>query len=188
MSNSDRNAPSDHHPNQTVSTPSDPSLPPDTPALPRDPNQPIHRKPRVFIHRMNEDPAAETQALQNTSYITALRTVSLSDFKTVGQTPCFRDAMLPGIGGGMGLGALRFVVGGSMWKGMNYAAAGFMGISVVMYQVCQRRRAYDKEGIRQAVKVLDEKQKIKEQEEAAKKKEGETSVADKSIWNTFRFW
>lgn len=97
----------ERRPNLTVS---DPNTEPS--ALPRDPSQKIHKKPRVFIHRASEDPEEEERAYKNLSMLDAAKTVSIEDFKKVHQTPCFRDAMLPGIGLGSGVGALRFVVGG----------------------------------------------------------------------------
>ena len=147
----------------------------------------MHKRPRVFIHRLDEDPEAENEALRNTSYIEAAQTVQLSDFRQVHKLPCFRDAALPGIAGGTGIGALRFVLGGSIPKSCNYASAGFVGISIVMYELCQRRRRYDREGIRKAVKVLDEKQKIKEAEEKTEKEAQEVQKGS-SIWSTFKFW
>lgn len=186
----------DHSPNLTTSD-EDPNLPQGTPALPRDPSQPIHKKPRVFIHRPSEDPDEETSAYNNTSYISALRTVSpYEDLKKVHQTPCFRDAMLPGIGGGMGIGVVRMVIGGSVLKGVNWASGSFLLVSFGMYQICQRRRRSEKEGIRKAVKVLDEKQKIKDAEDAAKKAQADkaigpaaaTTTAQDSFWRSFKFW
>ena len=94
-----------HSPNLTTSDGSQPSYP-------RDPNQPIHRKPRVFIHRPNEDPQEEVVARQNASFMEAAKMIEWSDLKNFHKMPCVRDALLPGIGSGVGVGALRFVVGG----------------------------------------------------------------------------
>lgn len=187
MSQKEPNTPPERNPNQTVSSTDDPELPPGVKAIPRDPNQPAHKRPRVFIHRLDEDPEEENQARKNTSYREAARTVQLSDFLEVHKMPCFRDAMLPGIAGGSGIGALRFVLGGSIPKSCNYASASFVGISIVMYELCQRRRQYDREGIRKAVKVLDEKQKMKEAEDKAQKETRQTKT-NGGFWNTFKFW
>lgn len=81
---------------------------PNNTLIPRNPNQPIHRKPRVFIHRPKDDP----EVTANTSYISALATVKAEDFTKIHQIPCFRDAVLPAIPTGLGLGAVRFVIGG----------------------------------------------------------------------------
>lgn len=183
-----------HPPDQTTTDPqSDPNLPPGTPALPRDPKQPIHKKPRVFIHRPGEDPNEETSAYRNTSYLQAMRTIELSDFTRVHQAPCVRDAFLPGISGGLGVGALRFITGANVMKSCNWASATFVTLSLGMYQYCQRQRRKEKDGIRQAVSVLDKKQKEKEVAETARKeseavKSQENQQQSKSMWSTFKFW
>lgn len=117
MSSSGSDPMDGHHPNLTVSSPSERNGGNGSAPVPRDPNQPIHKKPRVFIHRPNEDPAEEDEALKNTSLITAARTIQLEDFKLerMGKMPCFREAMLPSIGAGFGVGALRFILGGE-WR------------------------------------------------------------------------
>jgi len=81
-------------------------------ALPRDPNQEEHRKPRAFIHRPAE--ATDPDAIQAPppSIVDAVKTVHLEDFTKVHETPCVRNALLPGIGGGVAVGAGRFVIGG----------------------------------------------------------------------------
>lgn len=81
-------------------------------ALPRSMDQEIHRHPRAFIHRPNEDPAVEAEARRNASVVDAAKTIQLEDFTKIHQTPCVRNAMLPGIGGGATIGAARFVLGG----------------------------------------------------------------------------
>lgn len=73
-------------------------------------------------------------------------------------------------------------------KGLNFASGSFVAVSVVMYNLCQRSRRIEKNNIRQAVKVLDEKQKIKEAEEARKAALKQQEAAKSSIWNTFKFW
>lgn len=49
----------------------------------------------------------------------------------------------------------------------NWASGSFVGISLVAYQLCQRRRAIEKDGIRRAVEVLDKKQAMKAMQEQA---------------------
>lgn len=83
-------------------------------ALPRDPNQAEHKKPRAFIHRPDEDPEAAAEARRQATYTEALKTVKGEDLTKVAQQPCVRNALLPGIGGGFGVGALRFVLGGML--------------------------------------------------------------------------
>lgn len=81
-------------------------------ALPRDPNQEEHRKPRAFIHRPAEATNPDAVQAPPPSILDAAKTVQLEDFTKVHQTPCVRNALLPGIGGGVAIGAGRFVVGG----------------------------------------------------------------------------
>lgn len=81
-------------------------------ALPRSMDQEIHRHPRAFIHRPNEDPAVQAEARKNASVLEAAKTIQFEDFTKVHQTPCVRNALLPGIGSGAAIGAGRFVLGG----------------------------------------------------------------------------
>lgn len=90
-------------------------------ALPRDPNQKEHKKPRAFIHRPDEDSAEAEEARRQATLLDAAKTIKAEDFdlSKVGGQPCVRNALLPGIGGGIGVGALRFMVGGRaipVWK------------------------------------------------------------------------
>jgi len=82
-------------------------------ALPRSMDQEIHRHPRAFIHRPNEDPAVAEEARRNASVLDAAKTIQLEDFAKVHQTPCVRNALLPGISSGAAIGAGRFVLGGT---------------------------------------------------------------------------
>jgi len=82
-------------------------------ALPRDENQEIHKKPRIFIHRPTEgDAEATEQARQQASILEAARTIQAEDFTKVHEKPCVRNALLPAIGGGTFIGAGRLVFGG----------------------------------------------------------------------------
>lgn len=100
-----------------------------------------------------------------------------------------------------------FVLLGSVMAFFNYASGSFVGISLIAYQYCQRRRALEKDGIRRAVKVLDAKQAIKDAKETGKPPPSEatasaaaatqsapptsTYFAEKdnvSFWQSFKFW
>lgn len=67
----------------------------------------------------------------------------------------------------------------------NWASGSFVTIALGAYQLCQRRRAIEKDGIRRAVEVLDKKQAMKNmQEQAAKGEKGApqaTSTITKAI-------
>ena len=57
----------------------------------------------------------------------------------------------------------------------NWASGSFVGVSIVAYNYCQRRRALEKEGIRRAVEVLDKKQALKDMQ--AKARTGDSAKA-----------
>jgi hypothetical protein len=85
-------------------------------ALPRDMDQEIHKKPRIFIHRpTDQDAEATEEARQRASLLEAAKTIQLEDFAHVAEKPCVRNALLPAIGGGMAVGAGRFVLGGASY-------------------------------------------------------------------------
>lgn len=56
----------------------------------------------------------------------AIKTVKVADFKEVVTYPCARESFLFGIGGGFGVGGLRFLVGGmffnlfAIWEGVAF--------------------------------------------------------------------
>lgn len=50
----------------------------------------------------------------------------------------------------------------------NWASGMFVGVSVIMYNYCQRRRQLEKDGIRRAVEVLDKKQALKDMQDKAR--------------------
>ncbi|KAI9728348.1 MAG: hypothetical protein M1828_003748 [Chrysothrix sp. TS-e1954] len=179
-----------HNPNLTTSSPSDPTN--DAPNLPRDPNQPLHRKPRVFIHRPSEDPAEETEAYKNTSYFTALKTMPWAEKVTnIHKIPCFRDAAMPAIPTGLGVGALRFLVGASLNTSITWAGVGFIATYEGLWEYCRWQRRKEKDGIRRAVAVLDQKQREKD-EEAKLKVERQAEEAKvmqgTGFWQSFKFW
>jgi hypothetical protein len=83
-------------------------------ALPRDMDQEIHKKPRIFIHRpTDQDAEATEEARKRASLLEAAKTIQMEDFAHVHEKPCVRNALLPAIGGGMAIGAGRFVLGGA---------------------------------------------------------------------------
>jgi len=66
----------------------------------------------------------------------------------------------------------------------NWASGSFVAIALGAYQLCQRRRAIEKDGIRRAVEVLDKKQAMKAMQEQAKGGNGvpqATTTATKAI-------
>ena len=103
------------------------------------------------------------------------------------------------------------VLAGSILAACNWASASFVGVSLVMYQFCQRRRTLEKENVMKAVKVLDAKQAMRDAQAkgqpvsggpqsgaaAIKAASAQPTPATAgqgngqqgiSIWSTFKFW
>lgn len=104
--------------------------------------------------------------------------------------------MLPGIGAGSGIGVLRFVLGASVSTSCIWAVASTNLVGVAGYEWCQRKRRIEKDRIRQAVKVLEQRQREKEaEEEAAARRLEEDSKATREqrtrkagFWGALKFW
>ena len=155
--------------------------------------KPEHVKPRLFIHRPVSTEEEAEEASKQVSYVDAARSIKLEDFSNVHHTPCFRNAMLPGIAGGMGVGAIRFLIGANAMAAANWAVGGFAGIAFVTHGFCQRRRSLEKEGIRRAVEVLDKKDAFKEASKAQMDipkvtEPQEPPKQGNNFWSTFKFW
>ncbi|KIW00844.1 uncharacterized protein PV09_07604 [Verruconis gallopava] len=145
------------------------------------------------------DPSASEVAKEppEPTVANALKTISLSDYKTFHQIPCVRPALLNGMMAGFALGSVLFITGRTVWKSTNYAVWGFIGSSAVGYKWCGVQRNREKEGMRAAVKIIDEKKeekrlayeerkrKIEEMREAKRKAEEEEKAAQRR-W--YKFW
>ena len=46
----------------------------------------------------------------------AFETVKLEEFTQIHKKPCVRDALMTGIGSGFGIGGVRALLGGKLWK------------------------------------------------------------------------
>lgn len=81
---------------------------------------------------------------------------------------------------------------GSINKALNMAMGSFMVVSIGTYQYCQHQRRKEKEGIRKAVKVLDEKQALSQMGAPAGSVQSKTLESERnkpvSFWSTFKFW
>jgi hypothetical protein len=127
----------------------------------------------------------------------ALKSISLSDYKNFHTIPCVRTALLNGMGAGFAFGGLMFVTGRTVWKATNWAVWPFLGVSVVSYKWCGVQRNREREGMKAAVKIIDEKQEQKKvafeerkrrvlEAREAKKKAEEEAEAQKRRW--YSFW
>jgi cytochrome c oxidase assembly protein subunit 20 len=127
----------------------------------------------------------------------ALKSISLSDYRTFHQIPCVRPALLNGMVAGFALGGLMFVTGRTMWKSTNWAVWTFVGSSFASYEYCNVQRNREREGMKAAVKIVEEKKEEKrvafeerkrriEEARAAKKKAEEEAEAQRRRW--YKFW
>lgn len=62
---------------------------------------------------------------------------------------------------------------GTIFAACTWAVGGFVGVSSVMYQVCQYSRAKERDGMMRAVEILNQKEEQKKAREAYKEKQRE---------------
>ena len=127
----------------------------------------------------------------------ALKSISLSDYSTFHQIPCVRTALLNGMVSGFGLGAAVFISGRTVWKATNWAVWTFLGGSGVSYQYCKYSMLRERQGMREAVRIIDEKKEDKKRryEERREKAREAKRVADEeaaaqaaSQKRWYKFW
>ena len=127
----------------------------------------------------------------------ALKSISLSDYRSFHQIPCVRTALLNGMVGGFGIGAAIFISGRTLWKASNYSVWSFLGVSGVSYQYCKYEMLKEREGMRAAVKIIDEKKEEKKRRYEEKKARAlearetrriadEEAASQRRTW--YRFW
>ncbi|KAK1923585.1 hypothetical protein DB88DRAFT_304640 [Papiliotrema laurentii] len=74
-------------------------------------------------------------------YKRAIKMINVKDdFQNLGQTPCVRTSLLYGIGGGIGLGAVRAFASGRIISASRWAVGSFAIISIVQMEVCRAAR------------------------------------------------
>ncbi|ORX37741.1 hypothetical protein BD324DRAFT_623102 [Kockovaella imperatae] len=84
----------------------------------------------------------------------ALKTIRpVEDLKNVGSIPCGRDSLLYGIGGGVGIGCLRYLSSSNPRVAGNWAVGSFMLIAIYQWEACRGERKRQEEKL----KVLSEK-------------------------------
>lgn len=97
-------------------------------------NQPI-------IEAREFDPADERSGDARRDYFEALKRLNpAEDFKNIGKIPCARQALLTGIAGGTGFGAVMFLSRRKPWQAGNWAVLTFIGLSGLMWENCRRKR------------------------------------------------
>lgn len=85
-------------------------------------------------------------------------TIKPEDFLSVHQTPCAQRGFLTGIGAGMGIGGLRWVLGLPLPRAANWAVGAGVAAAAAQYEYCQYRRRLERENMLRMVKVYTAKQ------------------------------
>ncbi|KAG1057238.1 hypothetical protein G6F46_008826 [Rhizopus delemar] len=89
------------------------------------------------------------------SFVDALKTIKLEDFKEVNKIPCSRNALLYGMAAGVTIGAIRFMSKRIVSTSANWAVGTFCGVSAVSFEMCQMERKQKLEKLRMIVKATD---------------------------------
>ncbi|KAI9291577.1 hypothetical protein K502DRAFT_368333 [Neoconidiobolus thromboides FSU 785] len=117
-----------------------------------------------------------------------LKEIKLSDFKNIFQIPCTRTGLLYGVGGGMSLGLLHFMISwkrkGAILKefinsktvmaSCHRAVGGFAFVSILSWEKCK----YDRKVAAQKVQLVAEQFKRMEKKRAEKENENEEKNVD----------
>ncbi|KAG7575478.1 hypothetical protein FFLO_00297 [Filobasidium floriforme] len=65
----------------------------------------------------------------------------IDDLQSIGTIPCARESLLSGIAGGFGIGSVRYISKRMVGTATNWAVGSFVGISILMWENCRRKRA-----------------------------------------------
>ncbi|KAJ9291612.1 hypothetical protein DTO021C3_969 [Paecilomyces variotii] len=152
------------------------------------PEEPINMAPGAYSNAGGK--------AKDISVADTVKSISLSEISSFYKTPCSRDSLLIGLGAGFGVGGLRGIVGGlkSLWPACNWAVGSFAVFSIAAYELCQRQRVKEIDGMKQAVEMMKElklkKQREKEQKQAEEAARQEEERKRKSWTNlsNYKFW
>ncbi|EIW71510.1 hypothetical protein TREMEDRAFT_56465 [Tremella mesenterica DSM 1558] len=82
-------------------------------------------------------------------YKTAISRIDIRrDLRNIDQIPCARTSFLYGIAGGSGIGAVRYLGGKNVRSASHWAVFGFITISVIQWELCNRARAKELQRMR----------------------------------------
>ncbi|KAI1957402.1 hypothetical protein LOZ58_005772 [Ophidiomyces ophidiicola] len=128
----------------------------------------------------------------------AVKSPSTNELTSFYKAPCARESLLVGIGTGFGVGSIRVILGGlrAIWAASNWAVGAFALASILTHQVCQRQRAIEMDGMKEAVKLMRDLKIKKQKEQAeAKKAQEEARLAEeerkRKSWthlSNYKFW
>ena len=98
--------------------------------------------------------------------VKAAKMISWEDWTSLPTKPCVKDSLMTGIGSGFALGGLRAVTRAPVFSACNWAVGAFCFSSFAMYQYCTRQRRVEREGMKQAMEIIDRKAIERKQKEA----------------------
>lgn len=87
--------------------------------------------------------------------------------KFIERTPCARESLLYGIGGGVLAGFGCFVKSTHVFRSCRYAVAGFALVSIASWETCRYIKHKEKEAIKQHVDLLNKYREEKKEEEGS---------------------
>jgi cytochrome c oxidase assembly protein subunit 20 len=134
----------------------------------------------------------------------ALKTFQPSSFNNFFQIPCVREAFLQGGPAGAFVGGVSWIIQRPLWSSLQLGVGTFMAVTIAGYQYCQFQRGKEKEGMKAAVRIMEEKNEEKwkrreemrakqlkrREEEDAKRRAEEARLEEerrrRRSW--FRFW
>ncbi|KAF2155164.1 hypothetical protein K461DRAFT_292047 [Myriangium duriaei CBS 260.36] len=97
--------------------------------------------------------------------VKAAKLISWDDWATLPTKPCVKDSLMTGIGSGFALGGVRAVMRAPVFTACNWAVGGFCFTSFAMYQYCTQQRKAEREGMKQAMEIIDRKSIERKQKE-----------------------
>lgn len=94
---------------------------------------------------------------QEATVLNAIRMVNPSDFTSLHQLPCVREAFLQAFFAGFLVSGITVITGRPVGKAVSNFGWAFLPTSVVGFQYCQYQRGREREGMRQAIKIVEQK-------------------------------
>ncbi|QDS71532.1 hypothetical protein FKW77_005247 [Venturia effusa] len=94
---------------------------------------------------------------EEATVLNALRMVKPEEFTSLHKIPCVREALLQAFFAGFLVSGITIVTGRPVGKAVSNFGWAFLPTSVVGHQFCQYQRKREKEGMRQAIKIVEQK-------------------------------
>jgi cytochrome c oxidase assembly protein subunit 20 len=120
-------------------------------------NEAINTMPGGAFHTAGGKAAQDSEP----TLLNAVKTITPSSYKEFHKQPCVREAMLQGMAAGFLVAGITFISGRPTAKAANYAVYAFIPTSVVGHQYCQYQRRREREGMRMAIQIVEEKKEEK---------------------------